>query len=103
MPYPVFLRERLGWFPTINYSACHADLQCVNNCPNNVFAWGPATRRPFVLDPHNCSPGCDICLQNCVNGAISLPTREQWQASLRRLRAQGGTFGKPAHLIKWGC
>ncbi len=103
MTYPGHLREVLRWFPTINYARCHSDLTCFNSCPNDVFGWDSESRRPFVLDPHNCSPGCDICLRNCANGAISLPTREQWRAALRRLRAQGETIHDPAHRIKWGC
>ncbi len=103
MPYPAYLREGLRWFPTINYSLCRADLGCLNSCPNDVFGWDRESRRPFVLDPHNCSPGCDICLQGCTRGAISLPTREQWLAALRRLRTQGAPSQDQPHRIKWGC
>jgi NAD-dependent dihydropyrimidine dehydrogenase PreA subunit len=82
------LREKFPWFPSIEYSTCLADLECLNFCPHEVFEWDPTTGRPMVAHPYRCLPGCDLCLQNCRTGSISLPSRQQWQATLRRLRKE---------------
>jgi len=82
-------REKFPWFPTINYDACKLDLECLNSCPHGVFEWDAATGRPFVAHPTSCLLGCDTCLQNCKNHAISLPNRREFRAQLRRLRERG--------------
>jgi NAD-dependent dihydropyrimidine dehydrogenase PreA subunit len=92
MPLLSFLRERFPWFPTIDSAACRADLQCLNFCPHDVFEWDAKTGRPFVAHPFSCLPGCDICLEDCDTGAISLPTKHQVQDALKKLR---GTEDKP--------
>ncbi len=94
------LREKLAWYPTINYDLCLTDLGCLNSCPNDVFGWDRESRRPMVLRPINCSPGCDICLQGCRAGAISLPDRFQWRLALRRFRGEPAPSTENLHLIK---
>jgi NAD-dependent dihydropyrimidine dehydrogenase PreA subunit len=82
------LREKFPWFPSIDYSACVADLECLNSCPYDVFKWDSETGRPVVAHPYRCLPGCDICVQNCRAGGISLPSKREWRAALRKLREQ---------------
>ncbi len=82
------LREKFPWFPSIEYSTCLADLECLNFCPYEVFEWDQATGKPTVAHPYRCLPGCDLCLQNCRTGSISLPSKRQWKAALQKLREQ---------------
>ena len=84
-----FLREKFPWFPTIDADACRADLQCLNFCPHDVFEWDSQTGRPIVAHPLRCLPGCEICLEVCHTGAISLPGKNEVQVTLRRLRGEG--------------
>ena len=86
MPLLGHLREMFPWFPTIDYGACRKDLQCLNFCPHDVFQWDPGTGRPIVAHPLQCLPGCDICLEGCDTGAISLPSRHEVNAHLDRWR-----------------
>jgi NAD-dependent dihydropyrimidine dehydrogenase PreA subunit len=86
------LREMFPWFPKIDVDACRADLQCLNFCPYDVFEWDPETGRPIVAHPLSCLPGCNTCLQGCDTGAISLPTKREFQATLKKLR---GAESKP--------
>ena len=81
-------REKLPWFPTINYDLCAADLECLNFCPHEVFEWDEETGRPIVAHPYDCLPGCDSCRQNCTNHAISFPSKRELRAELRRLREE---------------
>jgi len=87
-----YLREKFPWFPTINYEACIKDLKCLNFCPHDVFEWDSKTGRPFLAHPLRCLPGCEICLEGCDTGAISLPTKREIQVTLKKLR---GTGNKP--------
>jgi len=92
------LREKIPWFPSIDYDRCRMDLRCLNFCPHEVFEWEAETGRPVVAQPYNCLPGCTICLDGCDTGALSLPPKAEFQATLERLR---GTLPKPdtLHLV----
>lgn len=81
-----YLREKFPWFPTIDYDACRADLQCLNFCPHDVFEWDTRTGNPIVAHPLRCLPGCEICIEGCTTGAISLPTKSEVQLAWKRLR-----------------
>jgi ferredoxin len=39
-----------------------------------------------VAHPLRCLPGCQICLEGCRTGALSMPTKRELQLTLRRLR-----------------
>ena len=80
------LREQFPWFPTIDPDACRKNLECLNFCPNDVFEWDPQTGRPIVAHPLHCSPGCDICLESCDTGALSLPSKEEFHLALKKYR-----------------
>lgn len=79
---------RLPWFPTVNYDRCISDLECMAFCPNDVFDWDKDTGRPVVARPYNCVPGCDMCAEDCARGAVTLPSKREFRAALRRLRAE---------------
>ena len=93
-----YLREKFPWFPTINYEACIKDLKCLNFCPHDVFEWNPKTGQPFVAHPFRCLPGCEICLEGCDTAAISLPTKLEFQVSLKKMRGTGHKVGTSPHL-----
>lgn len=86
MPLLNHLREKFPWFPTIDIDLCRKDLQCLNACPHDVFEWDPQSGRPIVAHWLQCSPGCNICVENCDTGAISLPSKAEFQLALRSLR-----------------
>ena len=89
-----YLRAKIPWFPTIDADLCRRDLQCLNFCPHDVFEWDPNTGQPRVAHPLRCLPGCEICLQGCDTGAISLPSGEEVLLALKKLR---GPREKPRH------
>ena len=89
LPMLRHLREKYLWYPSIDYDFCLADLKCLNFCPHDVFEWEPNTGQPLVAHPSRCLPGCEICLEGCDSGALSLPTKSEFQATLKRLRDKG--------------
>jgi NAD-dependent dihydropyrimidine dehydrogenase PreA subunit len=88
-------REKLSWFPTINYDVCISDLTCLNFCSYDVFEWDEDTGRPIVAHPYRCVPGCQSCAETCRAKAISLPSKEEFRARLRRLRGEARTPAAP--------
>ena len=94
-------REKIPWFPTVNYDACIGDRDCLHFCKNSVFAWNEALGQPIVARPNNCVVGCDACAQICPVEAISFPTKETLRTVMRKLisesyrESEGGSMANP--------
>jgi len=86
-------REKIDWFPTINYELCLADRACLEFCHNDVFAWNETERRVLVGNPRNCVIGCTSCAQICPVEAIRFPDKGELRLTLRRLRAEATATG----------
>lgn len=85
MANPKVPREKIPWFPTVNYDACIHDQECIDFCKNDVFRWNDALGVPEVVKPYNCVLGCDACQQICPSQAISFPSHDELRAVMRRL------------------
>jgi len=82
---PSVPREKITWFPKIDFDACIGDQECVNFCKNDVFVWDELKNLPEVIRPFNCVVGCDACSQICPSEAISFPSKEELRQTLRGL------------------
>ncbi len=81
-------REKIPWYPSINYDLCKGKKECLNFCPNHVFVWDELAARISVANPNNCGVGCDNCVRICPSQAITFPDKAEFTATLRRLRAE---------------
>lgn len=81
-------REKIPWFPAVDYDLCTGDQECFNFCKNGVFAWDEENRRPMVQNPYNCVVGCQACLNICPVEAIHFPSKEELRETMKRLRAE---------------
>jgi NAD-dependent dihydropyrimidine dehydrogenase PreA subunit len=81
-------RDKIPWFPTIDYDKCVGCMECYNFCRNNVFTWDEAKNRPIVKNPYNCVLGCSACTQLCLVGAISFISIEELRKIIRKLRSE---------------
>jgi NAD-dependent dihydropyrimidine dehydrogenase PreA subunit len=81
-------RERIKWFPTIDYDKCIGCLTCVNFCHNGVYEVQENPSKPKVVNPYNCVVGCSACASLCPNEAINFPSREELIAALKELYRQ---------------
>ena len=89
-------RDRISWFPKIDFEACIGDQECVNFFKNDVFAWDELKNRPDVIRPFNCVVGCDACSQICPAEAIIFPSREELRRTMRALLQEvHQTAGQP--------
>lgn len=77
-------RDKIPWYPRIDYDKCTGCLSCVNFCKNNVY--GIEENKPIVINPFNCVVGCKACSNLCPNDAISFPSREELKDILKKLR-----------------
>ena len=81
-------RDKIPWFPTIDYDECVGCMECYNFCRNNVFTWDEAKNRPIVKNPYNCVLGCSACTQLCPAEAISFISSEELRKIIRKLRSE---------------
>ncbi len=88
MGSPSLPREKIPWFPSINYDLCKGTKECLAFCPGNVFAWDEAKASTIVANPYSCTVGCSNCVQICPNQAIAFPGMEEFAATLKRLRSE---------------
>lgn len=71
-------RNKIAWFPTIDYGKCSGCQECFNFCPHKVYSWDKEKKRPVVANPYECVIGCSNCSTNvCKQGALSHPTLKQ--------------------------
>ncbi|MGB9826117.1 MAG: 4Fe-4S dicluster domain-containing protein [Desulfofundulus sp.] len=70
-------RERIPWYPRIDFSKCIGCQSCFNFCKNGVYEWDEAQNRPVVKQPMRCVVGCSSCSRLCPAEAISFPTRDE--------------------------
>jgi NAD-dependent dihydropyrimidine dehydrogenase PreA subunit len=83
-------REKIPWFPTIDPDLCIGEGDCINFCKNEVLAFDEDGFKAIVVNPYNCVVGCDACSQICPQEAIKFPDKEEFRATLRRLRTEAG-------------
>lgn len=81
-------REKIPWFPTVDYELCLGDQECFLFCKNGVFGWDEEKKRPSVQNPYNCVVGCQACINICPVQAITFPSKEELRETLKRLRAE---------------
>lgn len=81
-------RERIPWFPKVDYEICTGDQECFNFCKNDVFTWDEGNNRPIVKNPYNCVVGCQACINVCPVEALEFPSKDELRATLRQLRLE---------------
>ncbi len=81
-------REKIPWFPKVDYETCIGDQECFKFCRNDVFVWDEENNHPIVKNPYNCVVGCQACLNVCPTDSLQFPDKDELRATLRRLRAE---------------
>jgi NAD-dependent dihydropyrimidine dehydrogenase PreA subunit len=81
-------RDRIPWFPTIDYDRCTFCLECDTFCPHRVFEWREGERRLVVANPNNCVVFCRACAKTCGPDALSFPSKPEIIALIKQIREQ---------------
>lgn len=88
---PVYIpREKIPWFPHVDYELCAGCRQCFEFCGNGVYLWDEEGNHPLVAQPYNCVVGCSACSNICPNGAISFPSKKDIVELIKKLREEVG-------------
>jgi len=83
------LREKIPWFPTIDYSKCDFCMECDKFCPHQVFERREGEVKLVVANPTNCVVFCRACAKTCGPDALSFPNKPEIIELIKRLREEG--------------
>ncbi len=83
-------KDRIQWFPTIDYGTCLADQVCVDFCKSGVFEWDESAGQVLVVARLNCVVGCSKCAEICPSRSIHFPSQEELISRIRALRQGPG-------------
>ena len=75
-------RDKIPWFPKIDYDKCVGCKECFNFCKNGVFEWNDEENTPNVVRPFNCVVGCSACANLCDQEAMSFPKMQEIRRNL---------------------
>ena len=81
-------REKIPWYPTIDYVKCVSCGKCVDYCKLGAYSFeeNGEKKRPVVKNPYNCVILCEGCQDICSSEAISHPSRKETVDLIRKLR-----------------
>jgi NAD-dependent dihydropyrimidine dehydrogenase PreA subunit len=91
MPDDTFMgvkREKIPWFPTIDYEKCDFCMECDKFCPHRVFQRQEGLRKLVVANPNNCVVFCRACAKTCGPDALSFPEKPAIIALIKKIRAE---------------
>ncbi|MCM8771158.1 MAG: ferredoxin family protein [Candidatus Omnitrophica bacterium] len=81
-------REKIPWFPTIDFEKCVGCKECFNFCRNGVYEWDEKKDRPIVARPYNCVVGCSACANLCNGEAIKFPSKKELIETISKLQSK---------------
>jgi NAD-dependent dihydropyrimidine dehydrogenase PreA subunit len=82
-------REKIPWFPTIDYSKCDFCMECDKFCPHRVYERREGDPKLVVANPTNCVVFCRACAKTCGPDALSFPNKQEIIEPIKRLREEG--------------
>ena len=82
-------RQKIPWFPTIDYSKCDLCMECDKFCPHRVYGRREGDPKLVVANPTNCVVFCRACAKTCGPDALSFPNKPEIIELIKRLREEG--------------
>jgi NAD-dependent dihydropyrimidine dehydrogenase PreA subunit len=81
-------RNKIPWYPTIDYEKCISCGKCVDYCKLGVYEFEEkqGKKRSVVKNPNNCVVFCTGCEEQCPAGAITHPSKEETQKIIGKLK-----------------
>ncbi len=81
-------REKIPWYPTIDYDKCNFCMECDAFCPHQVYEHREGDRKLVVANPNNCVVFCRACGKTCGPDAISFPVKSEILTLIKNLRTE---------------
>lgn len=91
MPDDTFMgvkREKIPWYPVIDYDKCDFCMECDTFCPHRVFEHRDGPRKLVVAHPEHCVVFCRACAKTCGPDALSFPVKTEIVALIKKIRAE---------------
>jgi NAD-dependent dihydropyrimidine dehydrogenase PreA subunit len=82
-------REKIPWYPTIDYSKCDFCMECDKFCPHQVYERREGEVMLIVANPTNCVVFCRACAKTCGPDALAFPNKQGIIELIKRLREEG--------------
>jgi NAD-dependent dihydropyrimidine dehydrogenase PreA subunit len=81
-------RNKIPWYPTIDYEKCITCGKCVDFCHMKVFTIEEkdGKKKTAVENPYSCIVTCTGCDAVCPIGAIKHPSKKEFREKLNDLR-----------------
>ena len=81
-------RNKIPWYPTIDYEKCVSCGKCVDYCKLGVYEFEEkqGKKRSVVKNPNYCVVLCAGCEEICPVGAIKHPSKTETREIIRKLR-----------------
>ncbi len=85
-------RDKIPWFPTIEYQKCISCGRCEDYCKLGVYEIEEheGKKRSVVKHPNNCVVLCTGCDGICPVGAIKHQAKTETQQKIKELRKAYG-------------
>ncbi len=93
-------REKIPWFPTIDYDRCCFCMECDRFCPHQVFERQEGSERKLIVaHRNNCVVFCRACAKACGPDAITFPEKPAIVAMIKMIRQQADEQLSPASPV----
>ncbi len=82
-------RNKIPWYPIIDYDKCISCGKCVEYCVFGVYEFEEkdGKKRPVVKNPYSCTPVfCRGCEEICPAGGITHPSEEETRKIIEKLK-----------------
>jgi NAD-dependent dihydropyrimidine dehydrogenase PreA subunit len=80
-------RDKIPWYPTIDYEKCVNCGKCVDYCKLGVYEFeeDQGKKISVVKNPTNCVVLCTGCDAICPSGAIQHPQKKETREIIKKL------------------
>ncbi len=80
-------RNKIEWFPEIDYEKCDFCMDCDEFCPHDVFAKTDDKEKELIVkNPNNCVVFCTACSKACPLDALSFPDKREVKERIKEIR-----------------
>jgi NAD-dependent dihydropyrimidine dehydrogenase PreA subunit len=82
-------RNKILWWPDIDYNKCNFCMECDKFCPHNVYAkTEDEDKKLIVKNPYNCVVFCRACAKACALDALKFPDKRETTQLIKKLRTE---------------
>ncbi|MEJ2248964.1 MAG: 4Fe-4S binding protein [Candidatus Lokiarchaeota archaeon] len=80
-------RNKIDWYPRIDYNKCDFCMECDKFCPHDVYGKNESNSIKLTIDhPNNCVVFCRACSKACPQDALSFPDKQDVKSKIKEIR-----------------